>query len=85
MNGMDADKNIEGLGKNFGDRLFEKRARKSGLTNDRKQCPGSYLGIIGNRNSDRRFFQPFLHYNVAPAPSDFDKPLLGKDCAGIFA
>ena len=63
--------------------LFEIRSGKSGLPNDRKQCPVTKLAVVGNRNSHRRAFCFQFHHNMASALPNLMESMPLQDFANI--
>jgi hypothetical protein len=62
---------------------FKKRPRQLRLANYGHEGSGAEFGMIRDRDSNRRIFYSFLHYDVATSLADFRKALTGEDGANF--
>ena len=51
--------------------MFELGTRQTALTDDREQCAGAQLSVIGYRDGDRTLGACLLHHDMASAASHF--------------
>ena len=51
--------------------MFELGSRQTALTDDREQCAGAQLSVIGYRDGDRTLGACLLHHDMASAASHF--------------
>lgn len=64
---------------------LEGGSRQTGLADDRLEGPQPELGVIRDRDGDRRGSSSLLQDDVASSPADLDKPMLRKNPAGFPA
>ncbi len=65
--------------------LFELTLGHTGLTDDRLKCTDAEFVMVWNRDSNRRVRKLFLHYDMAPSLTNFQKSVTCEDAADLLA